>query len=277
VFICGFRSRVRFGSDTVAVVTGAASGIGRGVALELAGRGCALALVDRDGDGLAETQRQLGAARSSTHVVDVAQRAAMAALPDAVLAAHGAVHVVINNAGVSVAAPLQAMALDDLDWLMGVNFWGTVHACKFFLPHLLAAPAARIGTVLSDFALFSLPTKSAYCASKFALRGFSEALRAELAETNVRLTCAYPGPVDTGLVSRGRAWDTDKQALEARFVAARALPVAEVARRICAAVERGRPRVLIGRETIAIDLAMRLMPAATGTLVGKLRRRVPFL
>jgi len=201
----------------------------------------------------------------------------MAALPTAVLAAHGAVHGLINSAGVSVAAPLAAMALDDFEWLMGVNFWGTVHACKFFLPHLLAAPAARLGIVLSDFALFSLPTKSAYCASKFALRGFGEALRAELADTRVRLTCIYPGPVDTGMVVRGRVWDTAKQALEAQFVAERALPVERVARRLCDAMERGRPRVLIGTETFAIDFAMRLMPSLTGTLVGKLHHRVPFL
>jgi short-subunit dehydrogenase len=267
---------MRFGPDTTAVITGAAGGIGRGIALELARRGCGLALVDVDADGLAETQRLAGG-RASLHQTDVSDRAAMAALPDAVRAAHGGMQVLINNAGVSVAAPVAALALDDLEWLMGVNFWGTVHACKFFLPELLAQPAARIGTVLSDFALFSLPTKSAYCASKFALRGFCEALRAELIDSGVRLTCAYPGPVDTGLVARGRAWDADKQALEAAFVAERALPVETVARRIVAAVERGRPRVLIGRETWAIDLAMRLMPAATGTLVGRFRRRVPFL
>jgi short-subunit dehydrogenase len=211
------------------------------------------------------------------HLVDVADRAAMRALPDAVRAAHGGAQVLLNNAGVSVAAPVADLQLADFEWLMGVNFWGTVHACKFFLPLLLEQPDARIGTVLSDFALFSLPTKAAYCASKFALRGFSEALRAELAGTGVRLTCAYPGPVDTGLVSRGRVWDADKQAIEARFVAERAMPVATVARRICDAVERGRPRVLIGRETWVIDLAMRLMPTATGSLVGRLKHRVPFL
>lgn len=267
---------MRFEPGVTAVVTGAASGIGRGLAVEMARRGCGVALVDLDGDGLAETQRLIGTP-SSVHRVDVADRDAMAALPDAVRGAHGGAQVLLNNAGVSVAAPVAEMPLADLEWLMGVNFWGAVHACKFFLPLLTAAPAARIGTVLSDFALFSLPTKSAYCASKFALRGFSEALRAELAGTGVRLTCAYPGPVHTGLVMRGRAWDAAKQAMEAQFVAARGLPVADVARRICDAVERGRPRVLIGRETRAIDLAMRLMPAATGTLVGRFKGRIPFL
>lgn len=270
-------ARLRIGTETVAVVTGAASGIGRALASELAQRGAAVALVDVDADGLAETQRLLGAARHSAHRVDVADRAAMAELPAAVEATLGRAQVVIANAGVSVAAPVEALALDDFAWLMGVNFWGAVHTCTFFLPQLRAAPAARLGVVLSDFALFSLPTKAAYCASKFALRGFAETLRAELLDSGVRVTSAYPGPVATALVARGRAWDAEKQAREARFVAQRALPAARVARRIVAALVRGRPRVLIGAETVAIDLAMRLMPAATGTLVGRLRRRVPFL
>jgi short-subunit dehydrogenase len=138
-------------------------------------------------------------------------------------------------------------------------------------------PRAHVCNVLSDFALLGLPTKSAYCASKFAVRGFSEALRAELAGSSVGLTCAYPGPVATGLVERGRAWDTAKQAAEARFVEANAIPVAKVARRIVRGIERGRARVLVGKETWAIDLATRLAPALTNTLVGRLRGRVPFL
>jgi short-subunit dehydrogenase len=270
---------VRIGAGTVAVVTGAAGGIGRGLALELARRGAPLALVDVDAAGLART-RALAAAhgvRVSTHATDVADRAAMAALPDAVVAEHGAVHLLVNNAGVSVAAPVAELDLDDLAWLLGVNLWGVVHGCRFFLPHLARAPRAHVCNVLSDFALLGFPTKSPYCAAKFAVRGFSEALRAELAGSSVGLTCVYPGPVATDLVRRGRAWDAAKQAAEAEFVASRAIPVAKVARRTLAGIERGRARVLIGAETRAIDLATRLAPGLVNTLVGRLRGRVPFV
>jgi short-subunit dehydrogenase len=194
-----------------------------------------------------------------------------------VLSAHGAVHLLVNNAGVAVAGRFEETPLADFDWIMGVNFWGTVHACHAFLPHLRRAPAAHVVNVLSDFALFGFPTKSHYCATKFAVRGFSEALRAELAGSTVGLTCAYPGPVATGLFGSARVADERKRALERQFVGTRALPAATVAARILRGVARGAARVLIGRETIAIDAAARLAPSLVQAAVPRAARRLPFV
>jgi short-subunit dehydrogenase len=272
-------AQMRLLPDRVAVVTGAASGIGRGISEALARRGCDLALVDRDEAGLRETAECLGdAGRTiSLHVTDVADRARMEALPRAVLDAHGRVHLLVNNAGVSVAGPLAELSLDDFEWIVGVNFWGVVHGCKFFLPHLLREKEAHIVNVLSGFGLLGFPTKSAYCATKFAARGFSEALRAELAGSPVGLTCAYPGPMNTNIVRGGRAWDAAKQEREARFLAERGIPVEAVAARIVRGVERNRARVLIGREPHAIDFMKRLCPDLADALVARMRKRIPFV
>jgi short-subunit dehydrogenase len=264
--------------DRVAVVTGAGNGIGRGVGEALARRGCHLALVDCDAGALRETAAQLHGLgrRTSTHLVDVADREQMAALPAAVLAEHGGVHLLVNNAGVSLAGPLLDLSLDDFAWIVGVNFWGVVHGCRFFLPHLLRQEAAHIVNVLSDFALIGFPTKTGYCATKFAARGFSESLSSELHGTRVGLTAVYPGAVATGIARRGRAWDAAKQELEARFLEKQGLPVARVAGAIVAGVERNRARVLIGRETHAIDWMKRLFPVGTDALVARFRNRIPF-
>jgi short-subunit dehydrogenase len=270
---------MRLAPGQVAVVTGAAGGIGRGVAGALAARGLRLALVDRDAEGLEGTAAALrgDGDRISRHVLDVADRAAYAALPGAVLAAHGHVHLLVNNAGVSLAGPLEALSLDDWEWIVGVNFWGVFHGCRFFLPHLRAAGEAHIVNVTSDFALIGCPTKTAYCATKFAVRGLTEALRAELHDTGVGVTCVYPGPVATGIIRGGRAWDRKKAAIEARFLEERGLAVERVVAPILRGIERNAARVLIGRETHAIDRMTRLSPALAAALVARLRRRVPFL
>jgi short-subunit dehydrogenase len=270
---------MRIDRDCVAVVTGAASGIGRALAEEIARREARLALVDVDEEGLARTRAlaQTASEHVTVHPTNVSDRRAMELLTTEVVHAHGAVHLLVNNAGVSVAAPFDELDLEDFDWLMGIDFWGVVYGCRFFLPHLRRAGRGHVCNVLSDFALLGFPTKTAYCAAKFAVRGFSDALRAELHGSGVGLTSAYPGPVDTGLVRRGRTWDRTKREIEAAFVARRAVPAERVARRILRAVERGRPRVRIGAETYAIDWAKRLFPELTTSLVAKARDRVPFL
>jgi len=261
----------------VAVVTGAASGIGKAIALALADRGCRLALVDLDEAGLRELQGALPGRAISLHVTDVAERQQMERLPGEVVAVHGAVHLLVNNAGVSLAGPLEAVSLDDLEWIVGVNFWGTVYGCRLFLPHLRRQNAAHIVNILSDFAILGFPTKTAYCATKFGVRGFSEALRAELHRTGVGVTCVYPGPADTNIARKGRAVDSEKQALEARFLAERGIPLEVIAARTLTGVDRNAARVLIGRETYAFDLVKRLAPEWADRMVARVSKRVPFL
>lgn len=270
---------MRVTTGQVAVVTGAASGIGRAISIALAERGCDLALVDRDETGLQQTAALIAPTGRalSRHVVDVSQRAAMERLPDAVLQAHGGVHLLVNNASVSLAGPLQQLALDDLEWIVGVNFWGVVYGCRCFLPYLRRQPPAHVVNILSDFALIGFPTKTAYCATKFAVRGFSEALRAELHGSGVGLTCVYPGPADTNLVRTGRAWDAAKKAREATFLQQRGIPLEQIAARVVRGIERNWARVLIGWETHAMDGLSRLFPAWTNTLVGRMKQRLPFV
>jgi short-subunit dehydrogenase len=265
--------------DRVAVVTGAASGIGRAVSLALAEEGCHLALVDRDEAGLAAVSAQVAARQrhASTHNVNVADRTAMERLPNAVVAAHGGAHMLINNAGVALAGQFEELGLDDLEWIFAINFWGFVYGCKFFLPHLRRVDEAHIVNVASDFALFGLPTKSGYCATKFAIRGFSESLRAELYGSSVGLSCVYPGAVATNLIRAGRAADAGKREREAAFVESRAIPADRVAAQVIRGIRHNQGRVLIGRDTWMIELLSRLSPTLFAALVARWQKRVPFL
>ncbi len=256
-------------SGRVAVITGAASGIGRATALALAEQGCALALVDIDPDGLGETGRAAAACgvHVTTHVVDVSDRASMARLPEAVAAEHGHVHVLVNNAGVSVTDWFCEADLDDFAWAMGVNFWGMVHGCRFFLPYLAREPEAHIVNVASSWSLIGLPTQTAYCASKYAARGFTEALIADLYGTSVFVTLVHPGSVATNIVKNSRMRDPEFKATVARNIES-ALPPRRAALAIVRAIKRRSRRVLIGKDAVLIDVLARLMPVP-GTIVAR--------
>ena len=181
-----------------AVVTGAAGGIGRGIALALARRGCHVALADIDEAALARTTAEIAgqeSARSlrvSHYRLDVANRAAVAALPAQMMAAHGAVDILVNNAGVALGGTFLEIAESDFDWLLGINFWGVVQMTRAFLPLLSNSEEARIVNVSSLFGLIAPPGQTAYAASKFAVRGFSESLRHELADTRIGVTWCTP-------------------------------------------------------------------------------------
>lgn len=250
----------------VAAVTGAASGIGRAVAVALAREGMALAISDVDEAGLAETAKLAAAARAGARVgtarVDVADRAAMHAWADRVAAEHGAVHLIVNNAGVALGATIEEMAYDDLEWLFGINFWGVVHGTKAFLPHLLAAEEGHVVNVSSVFGLIAVPGQGAYNAAKFAVRGYTECLRQELevAGRRVSATCVHPGGIRTNIArnARNRHAGIASDELARRFDEVARTPPDWAALRIVRGVQRNARRVLIGADARAIDTLQRL-------------------
>jgi monooxygenase len=265
--------------ERTAVITGAGSGIGRAIAQSLAKRGCHLALADISEPGLAETARQLGgpSIRVSCHRLDAADRVAVAALPQAVMAQHGRVDLLFNNAGVALAGTFEQISESDFDWLFEINFGAVVRLTRAFMPHLKASDDARIVNVSSLFGLISPPGQTAYSASKFAVRGFSNALRLELAGTNVGVTVVHPGGVATKIAENARrpAGTTNAEVAEQLEKARRLLtmPPAEVGEIIVQAVERRAPRVVVGGQAKMMALIERLAPVSYWTILGPLVRR----
>jgi short-subunit dehydrogenase len=252
--------------DRVAVLTGAASGIGRATALTLAQRGCHLALADIDESGLAQTvaQARQHGVRVSEHRLDVASREAVAALPAAVHAAHGRVDLLINNAGVALGGTFEQVSEADFDWLMEINFHAVVRMTRAFLPLLHASDEARIVNISSVYGLISPPGQTAYSASKFAVRGFSNALRHELAGTRVGVTVVHPGGVATAIARNARipAHVNPEQAKDAVAFAEKLLrmPPERAAHMIVRAIEKRRARVLLGADAKMAALIERLAP-----------------
>lgn len=260
-----------------ALVTGAASGIGLALAQELSARACRLALVDID-PGVVALAEQLATPErpASAHVVDVADRAAMLALAEQVASIHGGVNLLVNNAGVSLAGRLEDLSDADIDWLFGVNLFGVVHGCRAFLPLLRRESQAHVVNVCSSFAWLGLAGKSAYSASKAAVRALSESLRMELAEQGIGVTLLFPGPVDTAIVRRGRTTSEAQREAEAAFLARRAVDPRMVARRCLAGVLANRARVVVSLDYHAIDLAVRLSPSLTLAALARATRKLPF-
>ncbi|MBL6750484.1 MAG: SDR family oxidoreductase [Nevskia sp.] len=248
----------------IAVVTGAGSGIGRALAQTLAARGCRLALADIDEAALAQTAALAGG-EPLLRKLDVADRAAVYAFADEVAARYGAVHLVINNAGVALSETIAEMRYEDFEWLMSINFWGVVYGTKAFLPRLLAQGDGTVVNISSVFGLIAIPTQGAYNAAKFAVRGFTEALRHELEGSGVRAISVHPGGIRTGIVRHGRIYRdpegrTDKAAIDARFEQLARTSPEKAAETIVRGVERGNPRVLIGPDARMIDWIQRLFP-----------------
>jgi len=262
----------------VAAVTGAGSGIGRALARELAARGAHLALSDINEATLAETVMLCEAAGSAAKItsqrVDVADRGAVYAWADQVVADHGRVNLIFNNAGVALAAGIEAMSYEDFEWLMSINFWGVVHGTKAFLPHLKAAGEGHVINMSSVFGLISVPGQAAYNAAKFGVRGFTDALRMELemSPCGVSCTTVHPGGVKTNIARNARvdpsmAPDPDAAADEFDKMA-RTTPE-RAARQILLGVTRDRRRVLVGPDAAVIDLVSRLPAAASQRLIEK--------
>ena len=253
----------RFARRT-AVVTGAASGIGRALAWELAAHGATLAISDVDEAGLAETAeraRQM-AATVRCDRLDVTDRAAVLAYADKVATEFGTVNIIINNAGIAFTGDIADMTFEQIERVMDVDFWGVVNGTKAFLPHLIASGDGTLVNVSSVFGLLAAPSQGAYIAAKFAVRGFTEALRQEmlLAGHPVRVTCVLPGGVKTPIARHAGAVPArDAAALGVFFDRRLARTSPErAARTIIRAAERGRARVLVGSDARMLDVLVRL-------------------
>lgn len=259
-----------------ALVTGAASGIGRAVALSLARRGCHLALVDRDEAGMAETATLLPDGIEVTrHALDIADPAAIAALPQAVTAAHGGLDLLVNNAGVAVGGTFEEVSAEDFDWLFAINFQGVVRMTRAFLPLLQASDDARLVNVSSVFGLIAPPGQAAYCASKFAVRGFSECLRHELAATSVGVSVVHPGGVATSIARNARVPASADVAEAARqkksFQAFLKMPAEQAGEIIVSGIERRRPRIIVGNDARIAALVERIAPVGYWKFLGRKR------
>jgi short-subunit dehydrogenase len=257
----------------VAVVTGAASGIGRATAILLANRGCGLALVDVDTSGLDETAARCRARGQnvSVHRVDVADRAQMEVLPAAVIAQHSHVELVFNNAGVALDGTIEELSLDDIRWLVDINLWGVIYGCKFFLPLLRQRPQAHIVNVSSVFGIIGVPRNGPYCATKFAVRGWSESLWTELHGSNIGVTVVHPGGIRTNIARNARVVDRSSHGtfMQEFEKVARTTPE-HAAAKILQAVERNRMRLRICPETLVLDWLKRLLPTGVQALIARM-------
>ncbi|HZR74731.1 SDR family NAD(P)-dependent oxidoreductase [Bradyrhizobium sp.] len=261
-------------------ITGAASGIGRALAIELAARGVDLALADRDEAGLQATAAEIGKAsqrKISLHRVDVGDPEAIAAFAREAISAHPALNIVINNAGVALLGQFHEIDQAQMEWLFNINFWGVVHSTRAFLPHLASQPAAHIVNVSSIFGIIAPPGNTAYAAAKFAVRGFSESLRHELqaAKSPVRVSVVHPGGIKTNIVRNSRsgsaiATDNERrsQTIE-RFDAITQTSAKDAALRIIKGIEKNEPRILIGGDARFMDIVQRFRPATYWNVMAR--------
>ena len=265
--------------NKVAAITGAGSGIGRALALNLARQGCHLALSDIDAQGLSETaeQAQRHGVAVSQRLVDVADAAAMQVWAEQAMAEHGRVNLIVNNAGVALAGTVEGSELADYQWIMGINFWGVVHGTKAFLPHLKASGDGHVVNISSVFGLFAQPGMSAYNATKYAVRGFTESLRQELdlANCGVSASCVHPGGIKTNIAKTarmnasmsqvtGHGADQSRQQFNDLLLRTSAQKAAEA---ILRGVQRNQRRILVGGDAKAVDLMMRSLPVLYQRLV----------
>jgi len=265
------------GSTTV--ITGAASGMGADIARLLARRRVHLALIDHNAEGLAALAAELGGSIVTTHVVDLRDDDAVFAAADEITAAHPRVNALITCAGSSMLGDLEQLTMEEMRWLTDVNLWGTVSITKALLPALRAAPAAHISHLASVYALAAPAGRIPYSLSKFAVRGFSEALRHELEGTSVTVGAVSPAGVRTGIILHGRYAAAIDPAVAARAAAAQAAMYhtepTDAAALIVQATERRRARTMVGREARLIDVLARLAPTGYWRVMrGPLREAI---
>ena len=266
----------------VAVITGAGSGIGRALATILAQEKMSLALADVDVSGLEETARSLAGARTrvSTHVVNVADPDAMRRFAEEVAKHQGRASLLINNAGVALLGRFEELSLEEMDWVMRINFWGVVHGVKAFLPLLRREQHAHIVNVSSILGIIASAGDPAYCASKFAIRGFSEVLGQELKDTGVKVSCVYPGRIHTPFSNRARIAEGAAARLSGRSQTGSVerksvLSPEAAARRIVQGIKKGQTRILIGTDAAWADRLQRMFPGSYQKVIWSLSKLRP--
>ena len=259
-----------------AVLTGAAGGIGRATAHELAARGSNLVLLDKNAEALEDVAADLRVRRPdravTTYAVDLSNGDAALAAATSIRDTHPNIHLLVNNAGVALGGRLSQISLDDFDWLMSVNFRAVVVMTHTLLPRLTATRGAHVCNVSSLFGLIGPPGQTAYSASKFAVRGFGDSLRLELAEHEVGVTTVHPGGIRTQIANSARVGagvdQREYAAHKAVWDRMLSLDPAVAARAIVDGIERRKPRVLIGRETYALDALARISPGHYGKVLA---------
>ncbi len=269
---------------SAAAVTGAASGIGRALAMGLAARGCDLALADLDQAGLELVAKEITATharRVMVRCMDVADPKAIQDFSSSAIADFPALNLLINNAGVALLGQFDEFDEAQMAWLMDINFWGVVRGTRAFMQHLQSRPQSHIVNISSIFGIIAPPGQSAYCASKFAVRGFSEAVRHELAmnKSSVRLSVVHPGGVKTNIARRARSGSQLRESvsmsdLGERFERLARTTAAAAAQRIIRGIERNEPRILIGNDAKYLDIIQRLRPATYWALLARLFDRM---
>jgi len=256
-----------FLSEGVAVITGAGSGMGRCLGQQLAAKGASLALSDVNEKALAETVSLLGSPKGKVtqHIVNVAEEKRVSAFADEVAAQHGRATMLFNNAGVALLGNFEELSMDDIRWLIDINFWGVIYGTHYFLPLLKKEKRAHIVNTSSVFGLVGAVGQTAYCASKFAVRGFTESLRHEMEGTNIFVTTVHPGGIKTRIAKHARpgakAAATLHQASVLRFDRVAITTPEDAAARILKGVEKCEGRVLIGSDCKTVDILQRLRPA----------------
>ena len=250
----------------VALITGAGSGIGRALAHSLAKRGCHLALADINPANLGQTAAEVGKYPISvnTIVLDVTDKEAIKKLPDEVIQYHGSVDLLINNAGIAAGGTFMMLSEDDFDRVMEVNFHAVVRITRVFLPHLLQREEAKIVNISSLFGLISPAEQTAYSASKFALRGFSNALRHELEETSVGVSVVHPGGIATNIAESAlKPKSATVEEINLKLARAKKLlrmPPDKAGEIIVKGIGKNKARIIVGMDAKALTLIERLMP-----------------
>ncbi|MCX2973029.1 SDR family NAD(P)-dependent oxidoreductase [Halieaceae bacterium IMCC8485] len=257
--------------DKVAVITGGAGGVGSALAVRLADRGCHLALVDISEEALTKVVNELSVENINitSHVVDITDKAQMSELPAKVLAAHGKVNILVNNAGITYQKSFETHSIEDWEKIIGINWWGLLYGCHYFLDALKDSGEGHIINLSSMSAFVGLPGQTSYCATKAAVKLLSESMWAEMEKLNIGVTSVHPGAIKTGMIQATLKNSDDLEAAQRNYELAQRIGVTpeHVAARIIKAIQKKNLRIRVGKDAILLDLLKRWFPVGIQKLL----------